>query len=106
MVLQHLEEVRQAGLAHVEKLVAAKHGRNRLDPELPDLGLDEGAVDGLVTYVGVKQCDEVKCLNHVWAIGAGERHVGAQRNGPIEARIRRTMPSSGKFPSAVGIQNR
>ena len=90
----------------MDQLFAVEDRRHGLDIQPCNLLGEQGSVHGRMGDPGIGERQQVERLYHIGAVGAGERHVGRQRDLPAE----RPDPSARRFVGqvfalAVGVQH-
>ena len=105
-LLEFVQQFGQRAAADVDQLFAVENRRHGLDIQPCNLLGEQGSVHGRMGDPGVGERQQVERLYHIGAVGAGERHVGRQRDLPAERPDLSARRFVGQvFALAVGVQH-
>jgi hypothetical protein len=88
----------------VDDGVSVHHGGHTLDTEGLNVGLGQLAIDHLVPKIRVHERHLVERLNHIGAVRAAERDIGAQAHWPAEGLDPSSNPFIGQLAFAVAVE--
>ena len=101
---QRLQQFSKVGPAYVHDGVAVHHRGHALDAEGLNVGLGQLAIDHVMLKIRVHERHLVQRLDHVWAIRAAQRNVGAQAHGTLERLHAALDALVGQFAFSVAVE--